>query len=121
MALLIKLGFIIKKDDGSYKRTAASFTTGPQVRSVAVANYHKAMMQLASESIERFSASDRDITSVTISVSVDTCQIIREKLQRIRRELLELAEAERNPQRVVQVNLQLFPLSIELPRGEGGQ
>ena len=121
VALLIRLGFILKKEDGSYKRTAASFTTGPQVRSVAVANYHKAMMRLASESIERFAAGDRDITSVTVAVSIDACQTIREKLQRIRRELLELAEAERKPQRVVQVNLQLFPLSIELPRGEGGQ
>lgn len=119
VALLVKLGFIRKKENGSYERTAASFTTGPQVRSVAVANYHKAMMRLASESIERFAPGDRDITSVTVAVSGDTFQLIREKLQRLRRELLELVEAERNPQRVVQVNLQLFPLSVELPRREG--
>ncbi len=119
VALLLKLGFVARKENGNYARTAASFTTGPQVRSVAVANYHKAMMRLASESIERFAADDRDITSVTVAVSRDTCQMIREKLQRVRRELLELAEADRNPGRVVQLNLQLFPLSIELNHEEG--
>ncbi|MBN1308266.1 MAG: TIGR02147 family protein [Chitinispirillaceae bacterium] len=121
VALLLKIGLIARKGDGSYVRTSASFTTGPQVRSVAVANYHKAMMRLGSESIERFAAGDRDITSVTVTVSAETCRTIREKLQRLRRELLELAEADRTPQRVVQLNLQLFPLSIELPRGEGEQ
>ncbi len=119
--LLCRLGFIVKNEDGSYKRTSASFTTGPQVRSVAVANYHKAMMKLASESIERFPAGERDITSVTVAVSKDTDRLIREKLERLRREILELAEAESKPQRVLQVNLQLFPLSTDLqPEGGGG-
>ncbi|MBN1575124.1 MAG: TIGR02147 family protein [Chitinispirillaceae bacterium] len=121
VALLLKLGFIMRREGKSYSRTSASFTTGPQVRSVAVANYHKAMMRLASESIDRFSAGERDITSVTVTVSDETCRMIREKLQRVRRELLELAEADRDAQRVVQLNLQLFPLSIRLPRGEGEQ
>jgi uncharacterized protein (TIGR02147 family) len=112
--LLLKLGLLEKKDDGTFTRTSASFTTGPQVRSVAVANYHKAMMRLAAESIERIAASDRDISSVTVAVSHDTYRMIREKLQRIRRELLELAEADKNPERVVQLNLQLFPLSGNL-------
>lgn len=111
VTLLLKLGFISRKEDGSFQRTAASFTTGPQVRSVAVANYHKAMMQLASESIERFPSSERDITSVTAAVSEETCRIISEKLQLIRRELLELSESDSEPQKVVQLNLQLFPLS----------
>ena len=115
--LLQKLGFIIRNDDGTYRRSSASFTTGAQVRSVAVANYHKAMMRLASESIERFAAVERDITSVTVAVSDETWRQMREKLQRMRRELLELAESEKKPQRVVQLNLQLFPLSKPLSAG----
>jgi len=117
--LLLKLGLIVRNSDGSYGKIASSYTTGPQVRSVAVANYHKAMMRLASESIERFAAAARDITSVTLSVSADTYQLIREKLQQMRRELLELAEADPAPQRVVQLNLQLFPMSGSLPSREG--
>ena len=121
VTLLLKLGFISRDKEGTYKRTAASFTTGPQVRSVAVANYHKAMIKLASESIERFSALERDVTSVTVAVSQETWQLMKEKLQRVRRELLELAESEKNPERVVQLNLQLFPLSINLQNNEERQ
>ena len=117
VALLLRLGMIVRNDDGTYRRAAASVTTGPQVRSVAVANYHKAMMRLASESIERFSAAERDISSVTVAVSEETRQLIQEKLQRLRKELLELAESDRQPQRVLQLNLQMFPLSKPFPGG----
>ncbi|MBN1760266.1 MAG: TIGR02147 family protein [Chitinispirillaceae bacterium] len=117
VALLLRLGMIVRNDDGTYRRAAASVTTGPQVRSVAVANYHKAMMRLASESIERFGAAERDISSVTVAVSEETRQLIQEKLQRLRKELLELAESDRQPQRVLQLNLQMFPLSKPFPGG----
>ena len=111
VALLLRLELIKQNENGTYSRAATSFTTGPQVRSVAVANYHKAMMKLASESIERFPAAKRDITSVTIAVSNETYETIRDKLQSFRREMLELAESDSQPQRVVQLNLQFFPLS----------
>lgn len=111
--LLLKLDFLRQKEDGSYEKTSACLTTGPQVRSVAVANYHKAMMRLASESIERFPAEKRDITSVTISVSEESYAAIIEKLRALRKELLELAESDMNPEKVAQLNLQLFPVSID--------
>lgn len=111
VALLEKLQFISRNEEGNYVKTAASFSTGPQVRSVAVAHYHKALMRLAADSIERFPAAERDITSVTLPISDKTFSVIRDKLQLLRRELLAIAEAEKSPQRVVQLNLQLFPLS----------
>ena len=118
LALLLKLNLIKKNENGRYIKTAASLTTGPQVRSVAVANYHKAMMQLAAESIERFPSEKRDITSVTLSVSEETRTLIISKIQTLRKELLELAESETNLQNVIQVNLQLFPLSTDLGNRE---
>ncbi|MCX7725878.1 MAG: TIGR02147 family protein [Chitinispirillaceae bacterium] len=116
--LLIKLGFIEKDSSGKYIRKYSTLTTGPQIRSVAVANYHKEMMKLASESIERFKADERDITSITINVSIETYNLIKEKLQLLRRELLELAEQEKEPSQVIQLNMQLFPLSVRLQKGE---
>ena len=71
------------------------------------------MMRLASESIERVPAEKRDITSVTISVSEESYTAIIEKLRALRKELLELAESDMNPEKVAQLNLQLFPVSID--------
>ena len=117
--LLCKLKLIEKCSDGSYVKTAISLTTGPQVRSIAVTNYHKAMMRLASESIERIPAQYRDITSVTLSVSEETYKSIVDKLAQFRKELLEMAETDQQVHKVVQMNLQLFPLSDSLDfRGE---
>ena len=39
----------------------------------------------------------------------------RMRIQRFRRELLELSTLEDEPRRVVQLNFQLFPLSRDLP------
>lgn len=117
VALLLRLGLISRNNDGSWRRVATTVTTGAQVRSVAVANYHKAMMRLAAESIERFGSRDRDISSVTVAVSDDTWQVMQEKLQRFRSEMLELAEADHRPQRIMQLNLQLFPMSKSFPQG----
>jgi len=117
--LLERIGFIAKKDDGSYIRVSASFTTGPQVRSIAVANYHKSMMRLASESIERCAAAERDITAVTVAVSAETYSSIKEKLLRMRKEILELAENDKKPDKIMQLNLQFFPLSDDLNKRDG--
>jgi uncharacterized protein (TIGR02147 family) len=75
------------------------------------------MIKLASESIERFPSSRRDITSVTLNVSEENYNIIIDKLRALRKELLEMAEADVNPKRVAQLNLQLFPLSCDLENG----
>lgn len=118
IALLLSLKLIVKQKDGVYQKKYASFSTGPQVKSVAVANYHKAMMQLASEAIERFPSEKRDITSVTLSVSDENYELIKHKIQSLRKELLDIAESETAPNKVVQMNFQLFPLSCDLKNQE---
>jgi uncharacterized protein (TIGR02147 family) len=109
--LLLKLKFITCNSDGAYSKTAVSLTTGPRVRSLAVANFHRSMLRLADDAIERFSPSDRDITCLTLSVANETLPIVVERLQQFRIELLELAGEDEKTDRVVQLNLQLFPLS----------
>ncbi len=117
--LLLDLGFIRTDGNGTYWKTSASLTTGPVVRSVAIANYHKAMLQLASESIERFPSSQRDVESLTVSVSEETYRIMMKRASDfLLNELLPLAEADKNNERVAQVNLQIFPLSQGLKPGK---
>ncbi|MBD3242680.1 MAG: TIGR02147 family protein [Chitinivibrionales bacterium] len=116
--LLLRLGFIRKTPDGRYESASASLTTGPRVRSIAVANYHKDMMKLAAESIERFKADQRDITSLTLNVDDKTRQAMVEKIRQLREELLAMAETNRDPSQVMQVNFQLFPLSEPYNGGE---
>jgi uncharacterized protein (TIGR02147 family) len=120
LALLQKLKFIVRADDGKrWQKTSLSLTTGQQVRSVAVSNYHRSMISLAGDAIERFGPADRDITSVTLGVSEVTRNAIVVRLAELRRELLELAEQDTSTEQVVQVNFQVFPLS-RVVKGNGG-
>jgi uncharacterized protein (TIGR02147 family) len=115
--LLERLKFIERQSDGQYKMNTLSLTTGLQVRSIAVANYHKEMMRIAAESIERIPKSDRDISSVTIRLSDENYKTAIDKIQMIRKEILELAEADDNLGRIAQFNLQIFPVSVNFPNG----
>lgn len=115
--LLLDLGFMKTDGNGTYWKTSASLTTGAVVRSIAVANYHKAMMARASEAIERFGATERDIESLTLSVSDETYRLMMKKAQDfLVQEILPMAEADAKTERVVQVNMQIFPLSQPVMR-----
>lgn len=115
--LLEKLKFIEKMEDGHYRMNELSLTTGLQVRSVAIANYHREMMRIASESIERIPKADRDISSVTIRLTEENYRTAIDKIQILRKEILELAEDEDKTGRIAQFNLQIFPVSVKLTDG----
>ncbi len=114
--LLVELGYIKKRSDGTYKMMSTNITTGPQIRSVAVSNYHNEMLNLASQSIERFTAAERNITSQTLSLSDESIKIAVEKLNELRKELFILAEEDKKANRVMQINFQIFPLSSGFDR-----
>jgi uncharacterized protein (TIGR02147 family) len=69
------------------------------------------MMARASEAIDRVPREEREISSLTLCVSQDALLRLKERIREFRRELLQLAELEGEPERVVQLNFQLFPLS----------
>jgi len=76
-----------------------------------VANYHRAMMARAAESLDLIPRDEREISSVTLCISEARMGLIKERIVRFRAELLQLANEDAKPDRVVQINLQLFPLS----------
>jgi uncharacterized protein (TIGR02147 family) len=69
------------------------------------------MMKLAAESMERFAQKERDISSLTLCLDQEGLCEVKARLRAFRRELLELSEVAKSPRQVVQVNMQLFPLS----------
>lgn len=109
--LLLKLGFVKHNDKGVLVVSEPVLTTKPPVTSVAVANFHRHMLQLASESIERFGPEERNVTGLTLRISEETRKAMVEKLRQVRQELLDMAVADEHADRVVQINMQVFPLT----------
>jgi uncharacterized protein (TIGR02147 family) len=109
--LLIELGLIKKDKDGLWEQSDPALSTGPEVKSLAIANFHREMLKLASESIERYPADERDISALTLRVNSAGIAEIKRRIIQFRRELLEFALGEEDADQVIQVNLQAFPLT----------
>jgi uncharacterized protein (TIGR02147 family) len=111
LALLLKLGLLVKGKTGKLEQGEILVSTGAEARTVHIASYHRMMLARAVESIDGVPHDERDISSLTLCMGKGGLKRLKLRLQRFRRELLELSTEEKDPKQVVQVNLQLFPLS----------
>jgi uncharacterized protein (TIGR02147 family) len=109
--LLMELGLIERDPSGRLVQADALLSTGDEVTSVSVANYHREMIRKGAEAIERFPPSRRDISSVTLALSEEKLSRVKCLIQQFRKELLAVADQDPDPEGVYQVNFQLFPLT----------
>ena len=110
LSTLLDLGLLVKDNDGQVRQPDELVTTGTGPLGLHVVNYHRAMLIRASEAIDRIPREEREISSVTLCVSQSAMSALKARIRDFRRELLQLAELEGEPERVVQINFQLFPL-----------
>lgn len=116
---LSELGLIHKDETGGWKQTDRVVSTGPEVESMLVANFHKKMMTLAAESIDRSPASTRDISGLTLSVPRDRILELKKRIAAFRKELLTEFASDPDGNTVAQLNIQMFPLTKSCPdKGE---
>lgn len=108
---LLGLGMLRRTPEGRLRPADALVTTGPSPESHHLADFHRAMIAQASEAIDRFPASEREIASLTLCVDESMLPALKLKLQAFRREFMQFAEGSGVPERVLQVNFQMFPLS----------
>ena len=109
--LLERLNLIVKNKEGRYTLTDTIITTGDEWRSIAIRQFQKETMQLAEESLERHHKDIRDISTVTVAISRDDLEEIKERTREFRASILKLAEESPEPDSVYQLNIQLIPLT----------
>lgn len=114
---LVELGLLVRGPNGKLEQADALVSTGPETRGLHIVAFHRAMTLRAIESIDLVPAAERDISSLTLCLGRGGLATLKTRLQRLRRELLELSALETDPEQVVQVNFQLFPLSRAPKRG----
>jgi uncharacterized protein (TIGR02147 family) len=119
LATLLELGLLVRGEGGQIGQSEELVTTGPGPLGHHVVNYHRAMLARASDAIDRIPREEREISSVTLCVSQATLLALKTRIREFRRELLQLAELEGEPERVVQINFQLFPLSKKADPNDG--
>ena len=112
-------GFIAKNADGSFRQTNKHVTTGSEITSLAVRNFHKLMGRQAIEAIDHVAKEERDFSGLTLGISAAKVDVLREELAAFRRRIIQLAAEDGQAELVYRLNLQLFPLSRIVPAGDG--
>jgi uncharacterized protein (TIGR02147 family) len=111
VALLERLGLIRRDEAGVYTQTSRFITTGERWRSIAIRQFQEQTLALAKDALAQMKKDERDISTLTVSVSKECFERIREQLYQLRRRVFEMALNEQNADGAYQLNLQLFPVS----------
>ncbi len=111
LEMLLELGLLSRDECGKLHRGEASVTTGHEVRSLAIVNYHRQMLERASESIELVSREHRDISALTVCIAPERVADFKARIHAFWEVLMELGDSDERPTRVYQLNMQFFPLN----------
>jgi uncharacterized protein (TIGR02147 family) len=113
--LLERLGFIERDDNGLYHQTDTIIGVKPQPHEAfIIEKFQTDMLDMAIKAYDRFPRSERMTASTTFSISKATFELFKMKTREFRKELLEIAKLDNEPQRVVQFTFNLFPISKDV-------
>lgn len=111
LALLSELGLARAGKGGKWVACKSILTTGETWKDIAIREFQKETLQLAGRALDRIPKEERDISTLTVTLGAKDLDRIREMARQFRREVLSIAAQAPDPERVWQLNLQLFPLS----------
>ncbi len=113
--LLERLGMLVQDADGRWVQRDGSLVTPPEVAGAAVTLYHLGMTERARDALTREASQERHYCAVTAAIPDSLLPMLKQELAAFQQRVLDLCDgAPEARTRVVQVNLQLFPLSEPL-------
>lgn len=108
--ILQQLGFVQRDAQRTLRPADPHLTAGEGVPPTVLRAFHAQVIALAQESLERIPSAERDISAVTASVDEKGLDLLREMARELRQRVQALAHATRTPDRVFQLNIQVFPV-----------
>ena len=109
--LLLRLGLLKIDENGIYRQTSATLNTENELNSFSVRHYHEQVLDIARKSLHSVPATEREVSSATLSLSKKGFTRIKQRLQDFREELLQMTADDTDPRQVYHVNLQFYPLT----------
>lgn len=110
--ILTSLGMMTVLEDGTVELDDGTLTTPPEVMGLAVHNYHREMLRLASESIDRFEPEERHLIGVTVPANAELIEQLKTELNQVAARLCDICDSDESlKDRALQLNLHFYPLS----------
>jgi uncharacterized protein (TIGR02147 family) len=103
-------GLVVVDEKGRWKPTS-DFVEPPPTLGEQVRELNRTWIGHGAEAIARFPVDRRHISTMLLSVSAQTAQEVRRRVETFRSELFELLRADKKPDRVLQLSIQYFPRS----------
>jgi uncharacterized protein (TIGR02147 family) len=108
---LAALDFIEKDGEGIYRQKDVAVTTGNEIRSLQVANFQMETIDLAKSALDKMPMSERDISCMTVTLSMESFDQVKAEIQAFRKRLSAIAVADQKSDQVFQCNIQFFPVT----------
>lgn len=110
--LLDGLGLIERDAEGRWRAKDASLLSqGDPGSALLLRSFQAEMIGKAREALDRVPQDQRDISCVTMSVSAQGLARVKSLVADFHRRILETVQSDRDEDRVMQLNLQVFPLT----------
>ncbi|OGR01164.1 MAG: hypothetical protein A2284_08120 [Deltaproteobacteria bacterium RIFOXYA12_FULL_61_11] len=109
-SVLEELG-LIEYVEGRRVKKDRTLTTDSEARSLLIKNFHHRMISLGLEALDRFQPDERNISSLTLSITDEQFEEVKRRTYEFMQEILALVTNEKRTDRIYQCNFQLFPLT----------
>lgn len=109
--LLLELGLLKKASSGRFVLAETHLNAGGDEKKIAVREFQRQVLSLASDSLERFPKEKRDVSTLTLAVDQSAFSEIREMLREFRQQIQKRVEEARHPDRVMQLSMAFFPIA----------
>lgn len=112
LKFLVNAELLQKDEDGNYRQTEKSVTTGPMnATPVAVRGLHRQMGEIALETIEGVSQDDRNFSGLTLGVTRGAYEEIVKEIAEFRKRVVAIATRDNETDEVYRMNIQFFPMT----------
>ncbi len=117
---LLSIGILKRDKNGSLVQKDAVISSEYEMASAALRNFHSQMVGLAGEAIEGAPRELREVSSLTLGLSVKCLNRLKERIRIFKEELLTMVVDDKSDSELVcQMNFQLFPLVSYSKRASG--
>lgn len=117
LGFLVKNDFLKKAGENTFEQTEKSVVGNPEATRLALRDMHREMAGLAGASLD-LPRNERNFTGVTMGISKDSYDRIVKVLDDCLRQVVAIANEDRNIDQVYRLNLQLFPLTRNAKENE---
>ena len=108
---LVKAGFLKKDGEKVYTQTEQTVIGSNEALPIAIRAMHKEMANMAARAVDRYSASERFFTGVTLGVNQEASARIAKELDACCRKVLAIANEYSDQDQVCRINFQFFPVT----------